>query len=73
MSPLLRPTDRAIRLIVGIAALSFFGALPAPWKYLTLIGLPIIGTALAGWCPLYALFPSGKGGTGGPVGRNAGG
>ena len=73
MSPFLRPLDRAARLLVGVAALSFFGALASPWRYLTLLGLPLIGTALVGWCPLYALFPSGKGGSAAPGGRAAGG
>lgn len=48
--------DRALRFIVGVAALSFYGALDAPWRYLTLLGLIPIGTALIGWCPLYTLL-----------------
>lgn len=73
MSPRLKGPDRAVRLLLGIAALSFFGALPSPARYLTLIGLPLIATALVGWCPLYLLFPGGKGP--GPVdpGRAGGG
>ena len=52
--------DRALRLVVGVAALSFYGALDAPWRYLTILGLIPIGTALIGWCPLYT--PLGIGG-----------
>lgn len=48
--------DRAIRLIAGVGALSFYGALDPPWRYLTLLGLILIGTALIGWCPLYTLL-----------------
>ncbi|HET7040604.1 MAG TPA: DUF2892 domain-containing protein [Gemmatimonadales bacterium] len=73
MSPRLKGWDRAIRLVLGIGALSFYGALPAPGRYLTLLGLPLIGTALAGWCPLYSLFPTGKGGGAAPGGRSTGG
>lgn len=48
--------DRVLRFVVGVAALSFYGALDAPWKYLTILGLIPIGTALIGWCPLYTLL-----------------
>lgn len=73
MSPNLPTWDRVLRLVIGIGALSFFGALPAPWRYLTLLGLPLIGTALVGWCPVYTLFSSGKGSGRAPGGRAAGG
>jgi hypothetical protein len=46
--------DRAVRLMLGLALLGLFGAAPAPWKYLTLIGLIPFGTALTGYCPAYA-------------------
>lgn len=46
--------DRLIRLVIGLALLGLFGALESPWKYLTLIGLIPLGTALTGYCPLYA-------------------
>lgn len=72
MSPRLKGPERAVRLVLGIAALSFFGALPTPARYFTLIGLPLIGTALVGWCPLYLLFPGGKG-DGAASGGTAGG
>ncbi len=48
--------DRAIRLILGAVVLGLFGALTGPWKYLTLLGLIPVGTALTGNCPLYTLF-----------------
>lgn len=53
--------DRGLRIVAGVAALSFYGALEAPWRYLTLFGLVLIGTALIGWCPLYTVL-----GIGGP-------
>ncbi len=48
--------DRAIRLILGALALGLFGALTGPWKYVTLLGLIPVGTALTGNCPMYTLF-----------------
>jgi hypothetical protein len=48
------PSDRAIRFILGLGLLGLFGALDSPWKYLALIGLIPLGTALTGHCPLYA-------------------
>jgi len=48
------PADRIVRLVVGAALLRLFGALPSPWRYLTLIGLIPLGTGLTGHCPLYA-------------------
>ena len=45
--------DRITRLIVGVLLLGLFGALPSPWRYLTLIGLFPLGTALLGSCPIY--------------------
>ncbi|HVX89237.1 MAG TPA: DUF2892 domain-containing protein [Gemmatimonadales bacterium] len=53
--------DRILRIVAGVGALSFYGALEAPWRYLTLFGLVLIGTALIGWCPLYTVL-----GIGGP-------
>jgi len=46
--------DRAARLILGVVILGLYGALTPPWKYVTLIGLIPLGTALTGFCPLYA-------------------
>lgn len=62
------PLDRAIRLVIGVLILGLYGALDSPWKYLTLLGLVPLGTALVGSCPLYSLLgistrraaPSGK-------------
>jgi hypothetical protein len=46
--------DRAVRLVVGILILGLYGTLDAPWRYVTLIGLIPLGSALTGFCPLYA-------------------
>ncbi len=48
--------DRALRLVVGVLALGLYGALDGPWKYLALVGLIPVGTALTGNCPLYTLL-----------------
>lgn len=45
--------ERVLRLIAGVVILGLFGALPSPWRYLTLIGLIPFGTALTGHCPVY--------------------
>jgi len=44
---------RLARIVAGIALLGLFGALPTPWRYLTLIGLIPFGTGLLGHCPVY--------------------
>lgn len=46
--------DRTIRIVLGLIllALVFVGPQTA-WGWL---GLVLIGTALVGWCPPYALF-----------------
>ena len=55
MSTNIGKADRAFRLIVGILILGLYGALPEPWRYLTLIGLIPFGSALTGFCPVRAL------------------
>jgi hypothetical protein len=46
--------DRIVRFVIGAGILGLFGALPTPWRYLTLIGLLPLGTSLMGYCPFYA-------------------
>jgi len=46
--------DRAIRFVLGVMMLGLYGALDPPWKYVTLLGLGFIATAITGFCPLYA-------------------
>jgi hypothetical protein len=48
--------DRALRVIAGILLLGLYGALTPPLRYVTLIGLVLIATAIMGSCPLYSLF-----------------
>jgi hypothetical protein len=49
-------TDRLLRVVVGAMLLGLYGALEPPWRYLTLLGLIPLGTALTGNCPLYSLL-----------------
>lgn len=48
--------DKIFRIVVGLGLLSLLFLLEAPMRYLGLIGLVPLGTALMGWCPLYTLF-----------------
>jgi hypothetical protein len=50
----INPADRVARFVIGAGILGLFGALPAPWRYLTLVGLIPLGTSLTGHCPMYA-------------------
>jgi hypothetical protein len=52
--------ERVLRLVVGIMILGLYGALPAPWRYLTLIGLLPFGTAITGVCPVRAALGRGR-------------
>jgi hypothetical protein len=45
--------ERITRVTIGILLLGLYGALPAPWSYLTLLGLIPLGTGLLGYCPVY--------------------
>ena len=47
---------RVAGLIAGLVILGLYGALDPPWKYLTLLGLLPLGSALTGFCPLYAIL-----------------
>jgi hypothetical protein len=53
--------DRVIRGVIGIMILGLYGALEPPWQYFTLIGLIPLGSALTGFCPLYAWLKSNQG------------
>ena len=48
-------TERIFRLLLGVVILGLYGALPAPWKYLALVGLIPFGTAITGHCPIYRM------------------
>lgn len=46
--------ERVLRVVAGVLILGLYGALPEPWRYLTLLGLIPFGTGLLGYCPVYA-------------------
>jgi hypothetical protein len=48
--------DRIIRLVIGVLLLGLYGALDPPLRYVTLLGLVFVGTALSGICPAYSLL-----------------
>jgi hypothetical protein len=48
--------DKIVRIVLGLGLLSLLLLLEAPMKYLGLIGLVPLLTALMGWCPLYTLL-----------------
>lgn len=46
--------ERIVRVVVGLGVLSLAFVGPAsPWGYL---GLVLVVTGLAGWCPMFAMF-----------------
>jgi hypothetical protein len=48
--------DRGVRIVAGIAALSLLYFLDPPGRWWGLVGIPLIGTGLVGWCPAYLPF-----------------
>ena len=48
--------DRVVRAVLGVLLLGLYGALEPPGRYLTLLGLIPLGTAMTGNCPLYSLL-----------------
>jgi len=48
--------DRIFRLLAGVALLSLLFLLESPLKWVGLLGLVYIATALARWCPAYSLM-----------------
>jgi hypothetical protein len=49
--------DRIIRIVLGVALLFAFFAMPeASYRWLLLIGIVPLATALMGSCPLYSIF-----------------
>ncbi len=48
--------DKIVRIVVGIGLLSLFFILEGNMKFLGLIGIVPIATALMSWCPLYSVI-----------------
>jgi hypothetical protein len=49
-------TDRIIRIIIALALFSLFFLIKGNLRWLGLIGLVPLGTAIFGFCPLYAIL-----------------
>jgi hypothetical protein len=50
--------QRVVHVGVGLMILGLYGALDAPWKYLTLVGLLVLGSGLVGHCPVSRMLGS---------------
>lgn len=50
------PVDIGARYVVGIALLSLVFLIDSPWRWLGLLGIGPIVTALIGWCPGWVLL-----------------
>lgn len=48
--------DRVIRFLIGVALLAFLFLVEGNIRWLGLLGLVAIGTAVMGWCPGYRLL-----------------
>ncbi len=48
--------DKVLRIVVGLGLLSLLALAEGSAKWLGLIGLVPLGTALLGYCPLYAIL-----------------
>jgi Protein of unknown function (DUF2892) len=48
--------DRVIRIVLGVVLLSLLFLVQGNLRWIGLVGIVPLGTALMGWCPLYALF-----------------
>lgn len=49
--------DRAIRIVLGAVLIGAFFMFPdSSWRWLALIGIIPLVTAMMGSCPLYSLF-----------------
>jgi hypothetical protein len=56
MNPNVGSADRLIRIVVGIALISLFFVLEGNARWLGLIGVVLIATALISFCPLYKIL-----------------
>lgn len=48
--------DKIVRVIVGLCLLSLVFIIKGNLKYIGLIGILPLGTAIIGFCPAYAIF-----------------
>jgi hypothetical protein len=67
MTPNMRSPERIFRIVLGMGLLGLYGALPTPWRYLTLLGLVLVATGISGFCPAWLFLRRRDVGPGGPV------
>lgn len=48
--------DKVLRIVVGLALLSLFFLLEGSARWFGLVGAVLVVTAVAGFCPLYAVL-----------------
>jgi Inner membrane protein YgaP-like, transmembrane domain len=48
--------DQWLRIILGLVLLALIFIIDGPWRWIGLIGVVPLGTALLRWCPLYTLL-----------------
>ncbi len=48
--------DRVVRVVLGLALLSTFFLLAGPLRWLALVGVVLLLTAVFGLCPLYSVL-----------------
>lgn len=48
--------DRAIRFVIGAALLALLVLYDSPVRWWGLLGIPLVVTAVIGWCPAYSLL-----------------
>jgi len=56
MNPNMGSADKVIRIIVGLALVSLFFVLEGGARWLGLIGVVLIATAVINFCPLYKIL-----------------
>jgi hypothetical protein len=49
-------TDRVLRIVLGIFLLALIFLLEGAVRWVGLVGLVLIGTAIVGYCPAYGIF-----------------
>jgi len=49
-------TDKFIRMVLGLVLLSFYFIVEGGLKWVSLLGVVLLITAFASWCPLYLPF-----------------
>ena len=48
--------DRGVRIVVGVILIALIFILQSDWRWIGLIGIIPLGTALMGRCPLYSVL-----------------